>query len=209
MSAPLPSEFSEMKKLLEKAGLKSIDDSAVMAFIEYSYRYINEIYIDAHNWSHHAGRTELKSDDIQLAIRLKQTYESRKPLTFDSRHLKSSTSVNSKDIPQLRGKTGIPHPPERFCTLKTDYNVSLHPPTTTEVPRRIPMPTTLDEGQHEDELSVDFSFGDLQELKQEFKQEEEVEEMESAPEVLEVVQSQAELDPFGLGSSFGDQFDFE
>ncbi|KAL0219254.1 hypothetical protein P9112_004907 [Eukaryota sp. TZLM1-RC] len=144
-----PMEFHEIDNLLKASGVTERDDSAVMALLEYSYRYLNEIYTDAANWAHHAGRQQVTVEDIQLSTRLKSTFETRQPPKL-KQLLSIASRVNSESIPAISNKPGMPKPPDKFCTTAPNYTVSVKK-EENPISHAAPMPERMVSEAAEDE----------------------------------------------------------
>ncbi|KAL0248699.1 hypothetical protein GEMRC1_003933 [Eukaryota sp. GEM-RC1] len=207
----LPLEFTEIDDLLKWAGITNRDDSLVMGLVEFAQRYIHETFIDSHNWAHYAGRSDIKREDAELAIRLKNSFETRKVPSLDKTHSLAS-QINSENIPNISGKPGMPCPPPRFCTLAANYDVSL---VKGEEPMEEvqAMPSELP-STHEVKPEMTFDMpSDLGFLDSSFLTEPPSQPLPSQPQQPSKPEPESQFPEFGSMSGmdfpFGDEFEFE
>ncbi|KAI3682142.1 hypothetical protein L2E82_50175 [Cichorium intybus] len=93
----LPRDANILKTLLKSMGVDHYEQRVVHQFLELWYRYVVDVLTDAQEYSEHAGKSTIDSDDVKIAIQSKST--SASPNSLHERvkaSLSNPVNVSSK-----------------------------------------------------------------------------------------------------------------
>jgi histone H3/H4 len=67
-------DFQTMVSVLKDMGIEEFEPRVINQLLEFSYRYITNLLEDAKAFSNHAGKKNIDSEDIKMAIKSKVDY---------------------------------------------------------------------------------------------------------------------------------------
>lgn len=67
-------DVQTMKSVLKDMGIEEFEPRVINQLLEFSYRYITNLLEDAKAFSNHAGKKNIDSEDIKMAIKSKVDY---------------------------------------------------------------------------------------------------------------------------------------
>ena len=113
-------DFQTMVSVLKDMGIEEFEPRVINQLLEFSYRYITNLLEDARAFSNHAGKKNIDSEDIKMAIKSKVDYTFT---TTPPRDLlmEISKAKNKNPLPLIKISSGIRLPPDRFCLHAQNY----------------------------------------------------------------------------------------
>ncbi|XP_031552788.1 transcription initiation factor TFIID subunit 9B-like [Actinia tenebrosa] len=117
-----PKDALVMGAILREMGISDYEPRVVNQMLEFTYRYVTMVLDDAKAYSSHAGKKDIDTDDVQLAIqsRLDHSYTSPPPRDF---LIEIARQKNRIPLPQFQPKSGLRLPPDRYCLTGKNYKV--------------------------------------------------------------------------------------
>lgn len=115
-------DVQTMISVLKDMGIEEFEPRVINQLLEFSYRYITNLLEDARAFSNHAGKKNIDSEDIKMAIKSKVDYTFT---TTPPRDLlmEISKAKNKNPLPPIKISSGIRLPPDRFCLHAPNYTL--------------------------------------------------------------------------------------
>ncbi|XP_022087968.1 transcription initiation factor TFIID subunit 9-like [Acanthaster planci] len=164
MAAPqvkaVPKDAEVMVAILKDMGITEYEPRLVNQMLEFTYRYVTDVLEDAQAYSSHAGRTEIDSDDVKLAIqsRLDHSFTTPPPREF---LMEIARQKNNNPLPAIKPHNGLRLPPDRYCLSGSNYRLKpLHKRATLTMPSRLSLGSGMSMASSAgSKLSPSFTFG--------------------------------------------------
>lgn len=124
-----PSDITKVQQLLSSMGVEEFEPRVVNQLLDFMYKYVTEVLLDAEVYSEHAGKRsgQVDMDDVMLAIQARNKYSFAQPPTQDEVfQMIDDLEINKKDMPKFQSKPGLLIPEEKDCI--TAQNIQFRPP---------------------------------------------------------------------------------
>jgi len=129
-NADVPKDAKIIAMLFQSMGIDHYQPRVVNQMLEFMYRYVSEVLLDAQLYMEHAGRSEIELSDIRLSIQSRVNSFTQPPPR--ELLLALSQAKNSLALPPIPLKFGVQLPPEEYCLVSPSYQVDPKKPQDTE-----------------------------------------------------------------------------
>ncbi|KAF8984138.1 Transcription initiation factor TFIID subunit 9 [Entomortierella lignicola] len=128
---PLPRDAKVISLILQSLSVEDAEQKVIHQLLEFAHRYTTDVFQDALLYSEHAGRSEVGSEDVKLAIqgRVNHSFTSPPPKELPpvgSQYNLKDTSMSSQsatdvmDISSTPTGLGTSEPPSLFKVKDDD-----------------------------------------------------------------------------------------
>ncbi|XP_038049907.1 transcription initiation factor TFIID subunit 9-like [Patiria miniata] len=156
----VPKDAEIMAAILKDMGVTEYEPRLVNQMLEFTYRYVTDVLEDAQAYSNHAGRTEIDSDDVKLAIqgRLDHSFTTPPPREF---LMEIARQKNNNPLPAIKPHNGPRLPPDRYCLSASNYRLRpLQKRATLTMPSRLSLSSGISMSSSAgSKLSPSFTLG--------------------------------------------------
>ncbi|CAH1265182.1 transcription initiation factor TFIID subunit 9-like [Branchiostoma lanceolatum] len=132
-----PKDAQVMAAVLKDMGVTDYEPRVINQMLEFTYRYVTDIFENARVYSTFAKKKEMDTSDVKLAIRHNSDHSFATPPPRDFL-MEIARQKNSTPLPLIKPYGGPRLPPDRYCLLSNNYRLrALHkkPKLTVAVPR--------------------------------------------------------------------------
>ncbi|XP_072989189.1 transcription initiation factor TFIID subunit 9 [Typha latifolia] len=136
--SPEPRDARVVKELLRSMGIGEgeYEPRVVHQFLELGYRYVVDVLSDAQIYAEHAGKPNVDSDDVRLAIQSKVNFSFSQPPPREVL-LELARSRNKIPLPKSITPPGaIPLPPEQDTLISPNYQLLIPRKQPSQVEER-------------------------------------------------------------------------
>lgn len=117
---PNPKDASVIAAILRDQGVTEYESRVVHQLLEFAYKYASFVLEDAVLYSNYAGKKNVDSDDVRLAVdklsdKLFTTPPPKDLLTEIARH------KNSNPLPPIKSHAGPRLPPDRYSLISANF----------------------------------------------------------------------------------------
>lgn len=115
-----------MQQLLESMGLERYEPRVVNQMVDFMYRYITDVLLDAETYAEHAGKAAGQVDlaDVMLAMQARSAFTFAAPPDLDEVAAMAEV-VNDKQLPKYpTTKTGLLLPEDKDCLTAPNYAIT-------------------------------------------------------------------------------------
>ncbi|KAL7751646.1 Transcription initiation factor TFIID subunit 9 [Sorochytrium milnesiophthora] len=135
-----PRDAQLISLIMSAMGIHEADPRTLPMLLELAYRYVtlryatlryatlppldcytSDILTDALTYAYHAGRADVSTDDVQLAIQARVNYSFTHPPPKDYL-LRLAAEKNAVPMPMISDKYGVRLPPEQYCLTAVNYS---------------------------------------------------------------------------------------
>ncbi|XP_013421558.1 transcription initiation factor TFIID subunit 9B [Lingula anatina] len=125
MAAPTkstPKDAQVMASILKDMGVTDYEPRVINQMLEFTYRYVTDVLDDAKVYANHAGKKNIDTEDVKLAIQCKLDHSYTTPPPKDLL-MEVAKHRNSQSLPLIKPYTGPKLPPDRYCLSSTNYKL--------------------------------------------------------------------------------------
>jgi len=122
----LPSDAVAVRNVLKSMGVEQHDPRVVNMLLDFMYKYVSEVVLDAEAFSEQAGRPgEVDTEDITLAIQSRTAhYFIQHPPIASQQQL--GDRVNAVPLPEFRSDLhGLRYPPEPYNLINPNWQIQV------------------------------------------------------------------------------------
>jgi len=120
-SNEVPRDAKIIAMLFQSMGIEQYQPRVVNQLMEFMYRYVSEVLLDAQLYMEHAGRNDMELSDIRLSIQSRVNSFTQPPPR--ELLLALSQAKNSIALPPIPPKFGVQLPSEEYCLVSPSYQV--------------------------------------------------------------------------------------
>ncbi|CAH8517180.1 unnamed protein product [Schistosoma rodhaini] len=117
----LPPSLAAVREIFSEFNVSEVSDEICTRVLDVLYRHTCDVIEEAKAVSHHAGRTKIEEDDVQLAINSVTDGLMFAPPYRDQ--LLAYAEKNEQPLPAVRPHCGIRLPAERFTLTAPNYSL--------------------------------------------------------------------------------------
>mmetsp|Transcript_2993 Transcript_2993/g.10795 ORF Transcript_2993/g.10795 Transcript_2993/m.10795 type:complete len:145 (-) Transcript_2993:93-527(-) len=118
----VPQDGKVVLAILKSMGVEEVDSRVVPQFLEFIFRYTSDILEEAQVYAEHAGRPDIQFEDIKLAIQCRVNFSFTQPPPREVQ-IELAQQRNSRPLPALQQKFGLPLPRDEYTLLRPGYKV--------------------------------------------------------------------------------------
>lgn len=117
-----PRDAQVMAAILKDMGVKEHEPRLINQMLEFTYRYISDVLDDAKVYSGHAGKKNIDTEDVQLAVQCRMDHSFTVPPPRDLL-LEIARHKNAQSLPLIKPYSGPRLPPDRYCLSGPNYRL--------------------------------------------------------------------------------------
>lgn len=124
--ADVPKDVAAVNSVLQSMGVEDYDPRVAHQLLDFVYRYVTDVLLDAEAYAEHAGAPvgAVDTESVMIAIQARGVHSFVQPPSQDLT-LQLAEEVNAQPLPDIPVKFGLRIPPERDCLVAPNYQLKL------------------------------------------------------------------------------------
>lgn len=123
---PQPQLVLRMQQLLESLGVQDHEPRVVNQLVDFVFRYVTDVLLDAESYSVHAGKPagQVDLDSVMLAIQARSSFAFAQPPDHDEVQ-GLAAAANDRDMPKFPAvRMGLLIPEDKDCLTAQNYTIN-------------------------------------------------------------------------------------